>query len=149
MLVLKSLNFLNHYALKIADNRIESNDFNNRMKTVIGDVHNIPFEDGTVNLVISRGSLWFWEDQVRAFKEIYRVLTKGGCAYIGGGFGDAKLKKEVFEKMEAREENWEGRRKSFMKDNSAEKFNRIAVEANIPYYKIIDDNSGLWAFIKK
>jgi len=137
------------YALKVADNRIESNDFDGRMKTVLGNVENIPFEDGTVDLVISRGSVWFWEDQVKAFKEIYRVLSKGGCAYIGGGFGNAKLKREVFEKMEAREANWEGRRKNFIKDNTAEKFNRIATEANIPSYKIIDDQSGLWAFIKK
>ena len=137
------------YALKVADNRIKSNGLEYRMETVLGDVHNIHVEDESVDLAISRGSIWFWEDQVKAFKEIYRVLSKGGCAYIGGGYGNAKLKKEVFEKMEAREGNWEGRRKGFVKDNNAEKFNRILTEANIPSYKIIDDDSGLWTFIKK
>lgn len=137
------------YALKIADNRIESNNFNNRMKTVLGDVHNIPFKDETLDLVISRGSVWFWENQVKAFKEIYRVLSIGGSAYIGGGFGNARLKKEVFEKMEAMEKDWEGRRKSIVKDNCAEKFNRLLNEADIPSYKIIDDDSGLWVFIRK
>lgn len=137
------------HALKIADNRIKNNDFEFRMDTVCGDVHNIPFEDETVELAISRGSIWFWEDQVKAFKEIYRVLSKGGCAYIGGGFGNEKLKKEVFDKMEEREANWEGRRKGFVKDNNAEKFNRLLTEANISSYEIIDDDSGLWAFIKK
>lgn len=137
------------YALKIADNRIKNNDLDYRMETLCGDVHNIPFEDETIELAISRGSIWFWEDQVKAFKEIYRVLSKGGCAYIGGGYGNAKLKKEVFEKMEAREGDWEGRRKGFVKDNNAEKFNRILTEANIPSYEIIDNDSGLWAFIKK
>lgn len=137
------------YALKIADNRIESNNFNNRMKTVLGDVHNIPFKDETLDLVISRGSVWFWENQVKAFKEIYRVLSIGGSAYIGGGFGNARLKKEVFEKMEVMEKDWEGRRKSIVKDNCAEKFNRLLNEADIPSYKIIDDDSGLWVFIRK
>lgn len=137
------------HTLKIADARIKTNNFNNRMKTVLADVHDIPFDDETVDLAISRGSIWFWENQVRAFKEINRVLSKGGCAYIGGGYGNAKLKKEVFEKMESREGNWEKRRKGFVKDNNAEKFNRILTEANIPSYEIIDDDSGLWAFIKK
>ncbi len=137
------------YALKVANNRIKSNNLNNRMKTVLGDVHNIPFEDETVSLVISRGSRLFWEDQVKAFKEIFRVLSKGGCAYIGGGFGNEELKKEIFKKMKSREEKLEGRIKSFMKHNSAEKFNRIATEANITSYEIIDDDSGHWVFIKK
>ncbi|MBV7274108.1 class I SAM-dependent methyltransferase [Clostridium sp. PL3] len=137
------------YALKVADNRIKSNNFEHRMKTILGDVLNIPFENETVELAISRGSVWFWEDQVKAFKEIYRVLSKGGCAYIGGGFGNAKIKKEVFEKMEARDGNWEERRKGFVKDNNAEKFNKILTEADIPSYEIIDDDTGLWACIKK
>ncbi|OAA90379.1 class I SAM-dependent methyltransferase [Clostridium ljungdahlii] len=137
------------YALKIADNRIKNSSLDNRIKTILGDAHNIPFEDETVDLVISRGSIWFWEDQVKVFKEIYRILTKGGCAYIGGGYGNAELKKEVFKKMEEREENWEDTRKSFVKDNSPEKFNKIAKEANIPSYEIIDDERGLWIFINK
>ncbi|WP_411682303.1 class I SAM-dependent methyltransferase [Clostridium thailandense] len=137
------------YVLKVADSRIKSNDFEYRMKAILGDVLNIPFDNETVELVISRGSVWFWKDQVKAFKEIYRVLSKGGCAYIGGGFGNARIKKEVFEKMEARDGNWEERRKGFVKDNNAEKFNRMLTEANIPSYEIIDDDTGLWAYIKK
>lgn len=137
------------FALKVADKRIEDEGFKDRMKTVLGDVQEIPFKSESVELVVSRGSIWFWENQVTALKEIYRVLKNGGSAYIGGGFGNAKLKKEVFEKMEAREKNWEGRRKGFIKDNSAEKFERLAKEAEIQSYEIIDNDSGLWLCINK
>lgn len=137
------------YSLNIANNRIKSKGLKNRMKTVLGDVHNIPFENNTVQLIVSRGSIWFWENQVKALTEIYRVLSKGGFAYIGGGFGNDILRREVFEKMENREPNWEERRKGFIKDNNAEKLDRIATEANIPYYNIIDDDSGLWIVMNK
>jgi hypothetical protein len=38
-------------------------------------------------LVVSRGSLWFWDDQVKGPQEIYRVLKPGGVAFVGGGLG--------------------------------------------------------------
>ena len=78
-----------------------------RTSTILGDVQNIPIEDESINLVISRGSLWFWEDKKKSFEEIYRVLTDGGIAYIGCGFGDEKTKNEVYEKMtEIDGEDW-------------------------------------------
>lgn len=137
------------FALKVADKRIEDNGFCDKMETLLGDVHKIPFENNTVDLIVSRGSIWFWENQVKALKDIYRVLKKGGSAYIGGGFGNAKLKNQVFEEMESREKNWENRRKGFIKDNSAEKFERLIREAEIESYEVIDDDSGLWVYINK
>lgn len=137
------------YALKTAEKRIESLDLISRMEPVLSDVHAIPFEDETIDLAVSRGSIWFWEDQVKAFMEIYRVLKKGGYAYIGGGFGNEELRREVFRKMEEREKNWAHKRKDFIKDNSPEKFARIAQDAGIAYYETINDESGMWILIKK
>jgi len=51
------------------------------------DVCNLPFEDRFADLIISRGSLWFWEDQVKGLQEIYRVLKDGAVAFVGGGLG--------------------------------------------------------------
>lgn len=56
-----------------------------------GSVHQIPLEDGDMDLVISRGSQRFWEDQPKAMREIQRVLRPGGIAYIGGGRGSARF----------------------------------------------------------
>ena len=118
--------------------------------TILGDVQELPLEDECINLVISRGSLWFWEDKIKSLKEIYRVLRKGGIAYIGGGFGDEKTKNKVYEKMkEINGEDFEKRRKKFTEGNDVEFYNGILKEIGIKNFKIKDDEEGLWIIIKK
>lgn len=136
-------------ALEIAQTRISNLKLSNRMDTLLGDVHNIPLGDETLDIAISRGSIWFWQDQLTALKEIYRVLKKGGCAYIGGGFGNKALKKEIDVKMIKKNPNWLNKRKGFIGDNCSEKFINLLKEANIEDYEIIDDESGLWIYFKK
>jgi ubiquinone/menaquinone biosynthesis C-methylase UbiE len=43
-----------------------------------GNCMNMPFPDATFDAVISNGSLHEWEDPVRTFGEVYRVLKSGG-----------------------------------------------------------------------
>ena len=62
------------------------------------DVHALPFRDNSFDLVISRGSIFFWRDQSTALREIVRVLKPGGYAFIGGGYGRL-LPKEEWEKI--------------------------------------------------
>lgn len=45
---------------------------------VQGNCMNMPFEDESFDTVISNGSLHEWEDPIRAFNEIFRVLRAGG-----------------------------------------------------------------------
>lgn len=45
------------------------------------------FEDNTFSLVVSRGSMQFWDDRIAAIREIHRVLKPMGYCYIGGGVG--------------------------------------------------------------
>lgn len=68
-----------------------------RAKTLHADVHGIPLENGSIDLVISRGSIPFWKFPGKALKEIYRVLAPEGKAYVGGGRGTP----EMLERMEA------------------------------------------------
>ncbi|MDD4753961.1 MAG: class I SAM-dependent methyltransferase, partial [Desulfitobacteriaceae bacterium] len=74
--------------LDLADGYIRESGLESRVQTLKGDVHCIPLEDGTVQLAVSRGSMFFWNDRVKAFREIYRVLAVPGVAMIGGGFGN-------------------------------------------------------------
>ena len=62
------------------------NELNNPVHFVGADVTALPFEDHFADLIISRGSLWFWKDQVKGLQEINRVLKVGGVAF-GGGLG--------------------------------------------------------------
>lgn len=45
---------------------------------VSGNCMEMPFEDKSFDTVISNGSLHEWENPIRAFNEIYRVLRSGG-----------------------------------------------------------------------
>ncbi len=57
-----------------------------RVRPVQGDATDMPFRDGFADLVVSRGSIFFWEDQLAGVLEVYRILAPGGVAYLGGGF---------------------------------------------------------------
>ena len=82
-------------ALELAAERIESRGLSGRARTVQGDVHRLPFDDESFDLVVSRGSMPFWDDQLLAFRELYRVLAPGGRAYVGGGLGSAENRARV------------------------------------------------------
>lgn len=118
---------------------------------LLGDVHAIPAADRTFNLVISRGSYHFWEDLPGAFLEILRVLKYGGIAYIGGGYGSARIRDEVLA----------GRKERGIVDNpdhpARARFRKFrpgeieaAIEsAGISDYRIINDDTGFWIVIRK
>ncbi len=56
-----------------------------RLKLIIGDVHDMPYEDGKFDLVISNASYFFWEDIRAAFMEIGRVMSEGAVLCIPSG----------------------------------------------------------------
>lgn len=135
--------------LEIADTNIVVSGLQRRLRTIQGDVHQIPRDDGSVDLVISRGSLFFWDDKTKAFAEIYRVLAPGGQAYIGGGMGTG----ELFEKIK---EQINQRRHECSLDEKGERFadHRVAYrqaldEAGISSYTMTRNEEGLWIRIHK
>lgn len=139
-------------AIEIANRNIKKAGLSGRIKTVLGDVHQMPFSDDFADLVISRGSFLFWKDKVKAFKEIYRVLKPEGVAFIGGGMG--RLLPEEEKK----------RIKSIMEEKnigppanlgvSAEEMASILRKARIFQFEIYSDGEsscpcGLWVEFKK
>lgn len=78
-----------------------------RARVLRGRVQAIPLEAVTIDLIISRGSLPFWEDVSTAFRELYRVLKPGGQVYIGGGLGDPATRREVEERRRRLHPEWE------------------------------------------
>lgn len=136
-------------ALTIANIRADKWGLAERTSTLFGDVQQIPLDDGTVDLCISRGSVWFWEDQKKGFEEIYRVLSDGGMAYIGGGFGTGELKEQVDRKMKERDSEWPKNREKFAAGNTVEHFTGILNLIGITNFQICDDEKGIWVVFKK
>lgn len=87
----------------IARSNIAQAGMEKRIGAVTADVCNMPFEDDSIDLVISRGSIFFWEDMVAAFREIKRILKPGAIAYIGGGMGSEQIKEQVMQAFAADE----------------------------------------------
>lgn len=78
---------LNPDAVDIARANVDSAGLADRITCAVADVQQLPYADATFDLVISRGSFLFWDDKVKGFAEIHRVLKPEGRAYIGGGMG--------------------------------------------------------------
>ena len=64
----------------------EKYGFGHRVSAISTDAHALAFRDNYADIIVSRGSFHLWEDKVKAFGEIYRVLKPGAVAYIGRGF---------------------------------------------------------------
>lgn len=77
-----------------------------RAYVLAGDVQALPLADACADLIVSRGSVMFWEDLPRAFAEVDRVLAPGGRAYLGGGLGSPEMRRAICRAMAARDSRW-------------------------------------------
>ena len=134
-----------------------------RLSAVVGTAEDLPFPDNSVDLVVSRGSIFFWEDPVKGLQEVYRVLRPGGKAYIGGGAGSGypetaarKLIQQRQEKMKGEEaEKW----KRFVDLRRPEQMHQWAKDAKLPDYQVMGKGAisaedprvgqGVWLLIQK
>jgi ubiquinone/menaquinone biosynthesis C-methylase UbiE len=48
----------------------------------LGSSENIPVDDGSADVVVSRFSLTYWKDPEKSFSEMFRVLKKDGCVIL-------------------------------------------------------------------
>ncbi len=137
------------HSYTIAQENIEEKGLLGRIKPVIADVTDIPFEDDFADLIVSRGSIFFWDDLKGAFNEILRVLKPGGRTHIGGGFGSAELKKIIFAEMAKKNDGFENRVKSRMNPEKMKRITTALDESDIPRYVINKGDAGFWIHMFK
>jgi ubiquinone/menaquinone biosynthesis C-methylase UbiE len=137
------------YSFEIAENNIKEQGFENRIKPVLGSVENMPFEDNYADLIVSRGSIFFWDDLIKAFNEILRVLKPGGKTSIGGGFGSAELKKAVFEEMAKKDDKFSKKSKGRLNPENIERIKNALEQSDIQGYDIYHGDKGFWIHITK
>ena len=133
--------------LKIAYANVVGSGLHNRVRTMQGDVHEIPHNDQSIDLVISRGSLFFWEDKARAFAEIHRVLAPGGQAYVGGGMGTGELFAKIQAEMAKRRRDFPLDKKNERFADHREDYRRALTKAGISSYAMTRDDEGSWIWL--
>jgi SAM-dependent methyltransferase len=133
----------------IAHVNIASEGLQDRIYTLTGDVHTLSLDDGCVDPVFSRGSMFFWNDLKRAFSEIYRILSPGGATYIGGGFGTRAHEEEITGKMLKLNPQWSCHAKIFQDRGGINMLDRILEEIAFDSFTIINDESGVWVVLSK
>ncbi|MGB5158963.1 class I SAM-dependent methyltransferase [Desulfobacterium sp. N47] len=139
--------------LEIVKRNIADNELQGRGETILANVEKIPLPDSSVNLAVSRGSVFFWDDLVQAFREIYRVLAPGGMTYIGGGFGSAGLKEEINSRWRNNHKGraeWQKMARRNLGPDTPRKFGQALKDAAIPNYELVhSEERGLWIVIRK
>ena len=80
---------LNREALGRAVEKARASDLAGRVVSIVSSAESIPLPDSCVDLVVSRGSIFFWDDPPQGLREVWRILRSGCRAMIGGGFGSS------------------------------------------------------------
>lgn len=110
------------------------------------DKYALPRPDQTVDLVIFRGGLFFWERQDAILAEAWRVLAPGGVAFVGGGFGantpDALIEANLAEARRLNQALTKARL------STRELSGHIAA-AGLDAVCQIDHRHGLWAILRR
>ena len=155
-IALATLSDLTVYALdnaqpmeKIAMANVEKYRLGQRVKPFFGDVHAIPFGNASMDLVVSRDSFFFWENLPRGLSECRRVLKPGGMAYIGDGFGNARLRDEIITRMRERDPAWEEQQRGWYANCNPHIVRSALAAAGIYEYDLIEDDSGYWVCFGK
>lgn len=134
--------------LRCAEENISAYGLTGRAVTQLGQVQAIPLSDASVDLVISRGSVPFWDELSTAFREINRVLKPGGSAYVGGGLGDPKTRDAIRERMEKEDPEWLENRRTLPRHDNRHYYDALEA-AGIDSYTLDRGDDGMWIVFRR
>ncbi|MBP2146424.1 ubiquinone/menaquinone biosynthesis C-methylase UbiE [Methanofollis sp. W23] len=129
---------------QVAAENIRAAGLSDRITAVTGDAAQMPLPDASVDLAVSKGSVFFWPEPAAAFREIRRVLRPGGVAWIGGGFGSSVILQGVGEQMDRFDPTWIDGVRERLGDRTAERFREELKKAGIEEYTLLHDPWQLW-----
>ena len=118
-----------------------------RFRFIEADVTAMPVEDGSVDLLVSRGSIPFWTDHVAAFREIFRVMAPGGAGLVGCGFS----RYQPIEEVRAMRPKWSGEEQKDDRNNWKQDgyLAKVLREAGVVGASEHRDSYGVWVHIRK
>lgn len=150
-------------ALAKARDAVQQYGDKHRFRFIKGKAESIPLPTESVDLAVSRGSIFFWECQPAGIGQVYRVLRPGGAAMLGGGLGSSYPLWARREFIRRRRENTgkQGRAAmdAFRAARSPETFRDWATRAGIRDFEIIGEGGlgeddpqtglGVWLIFRK
>jgi ubiquinone/menaquinone biosynthesis C-methylase UbiE len=131
----------------LARENISAEGVAHRVAAQRGHAEALPFRDATVDMVVSRGSIYFWEDQQQGLREVFRVLRPGGWAWIGGGFGNRELRDEIFA-AKAEDPEWNRQRTERGQRHPPEHFRALLDQLDIDG-AVESGDEGMWIVFRK
>ena len=145
-------------ALRRALDAARQHGVGSRVVAVVGSAESIPLPHESVDVVVSRGSFYFWRDRAQGLKEVYRILRPGGQAMIGGGLGSGYpqwARQEFIRRRRESAKSPEEARK-FAEARSPETFRRLAAEAGLHSFEVVgeggltadDPNTGIGIWLR-
>jgi len=134
-----------------------------RIVAVHGQAERLPLADDSVDLVVSRGSIFFWEDRPGGLREVHRVLRPGGKAMLGGGLGRTyplwARREFIRRRREGAHKQGGDALRSFQEVRSRDTFRRWAEDAGLEDFEVVgepalpeddpDVGLGLWLIFEK
>ena len=153
----------NEGALQEALNKAQTTGLSKRVVAIKAQAEAIPLEDNCIDLVVSRGSIFFWNDKAQGIREVYRILRPGGVAMIGGGLGMSypEWARREFTRRRYEEIKSQGPEayRRFILERSPQTFQRLAKEAELVDFEVAGDGTddpdspqaglGIWLRFRK
>ncbi len=136
-------------AISLAKKNFNTVEADNEAEFLVSPVEQIPLPNESVDFVMSRGSVVFWDDIKLGLQEIQRILKPGGVAIVGGGLGrymPSTMRKRMREGIQ-RERKKLGYEQPAHKD-----FMRIVKAIDLKHTRIRGNGvgkSGKWLEIRK
>ena len=134
-----------------------------KLLAVVGVAETLPLADDSVDLLVSRGSIFFWDDQPKGLQEVYRVLRPGGKAMIGGGAGSGYPAWATEKLIQGRKSRLEGEEaekwQRFVELRRPEQMKAWAEAAGLSNYTVMGEGAisaadrrvgqGVWILLEK
>jgi len=113
------------------------------MVAIVGPAESLPLPDCSVDVVVSRGSVFFWKSPADGIREVHRVLRPGGKAMVGGGLGSGYpdwARREFMRRRTEGQSEDSPEAKRFRETRSAEAFRKTAREAGLKSFEVVRDD---------
>jgi len=132
-----------------------------RAVAVVGAAESMPLPDASVDVVVSRGSFYFWQDRAQGLREVWRVLRPRGRAMIGGGLGRGypRWARQEFIRRRRQSLKSTDAARAFAEARSPQTFRRLAQAAGLRSFEVVGQGGlgpgdlntgiGIWLQITK